>query len=241
MSSSRLLSALYLLSLSLLLQLALGANLVTYTCYGSGNFTPNGPYNQNLNNLLGILDYNTPLSGFAFSSLGQSQNIQSYGLALCRGDINTTACRACVDEATTKIQNLCQFKNEAAIWYDVCQVKYSNVNFLGVVSTRQWELLWNTANASNPDYFNGKVIELFSQLKGEALYSPKLYAAGTLEIGYSTTIYGLVQCTRDLSGDNCAKCIDVAVKIIEQDAYGKVGANFLGESCDVHYEIYPWF
>lgn len=228
MFSSRLLSALYLLSLSLLLQLALGANLVTYTCYGSGNFTPGGVYNQNLNNLLNILDSNTPLTGFAFSSLGQSQNIQSYGLALCRGDINTTACEACVDEATTEIQKLCQFNNEAAIWYDVCQVKYSNVDFLGVVSTGHWELIWNTANASNPVYFNKKVIELFSHLKGEAQDSPKLYAAGALEIENSMTIYGLVQCTGDLSGDNCAKCIDVAVKIIVQDSYAKIRSEFPG-------------
>lgn len=139
--------------------------------------------------------FSTPIPrwlGFAFSSLGKSQNIQSYGLALCRGDINTTACQACVDEATTEIQNLCQFNNEAAIWYDVCQVKYSNVDFLGVVSTGQWELIWNTANASNPVYFNKKVIELFSQLKGEAQDSPILYAAGALEIGNSMTIYGRV-------------------------------------------------
>ncbi|XP_058217519.1 cysteine-rich repeat secretory protein 38-like [Rhododendron vialii] len=240
MSSARLLSPLYLLSLSLLLQLAFGDNPISYTCYDSGNFTSNGPYNQNLENLLTVLDSKTPLTGFASGSLGQSQN-QTYGLALCRGDINSTACQACVDEATTEIQNVCQFKNEAIIWYDVCQVKYSNVDFLGVFNTtEQWRTLWNTAIASDPVYFNKMVIELFSQLEGEARDSPKLYATGALDIGNSTTIYGLAQCTRDLSGVNCAKCIEEATQIITTNTYARLGVRFFGESCNVHYEMYPW-
>ncbi|KAE9457798.1 hypothetical protein C3L33_10314, partial [Rhododendron williamsianum] len=114
MSSSRLLSPLYLLSFSLLLQLALATNPLWHFCSSSENFTSNSPYEMNLNKLMSYLYSTTPITGFGSGSLGLSQN-QAYGLVLCRGDVKMTDCQACVAEAETEIRKRCQFNKGAVI------------------------------------------------------------------------------------------------------------------------------
>lgn len=237
MSSSRFLSPLYLLSFSLLLQLAASYDMM-YRCEGT-NLPPNDPYNQSLNNLLSYLDSKTPLSGFGSGSLGQNVN-QVYGLALCRGDLNTTECQTCVDVASNEIEVFCPY-TIALIYYDECELKYSDTNFLGQVDNQHWSYFVGPANASDPVYFNEKVIALMNNLSVKAYASPKLYADGELGIGNSTNIYGLVQCTGDLSPTDCDSCLTQAIDWIPQYLYGKNGGKLVGGSCNVRFETYPFF
>ncbi|KAG5545497.1 hypothetical protein RHGRI_017856 [Rhododendron griersonianum] len=239
MSSSRLLSPLYLLSFSLLLQLALATNPLFHFCSSSENFTPNSPYEMNLNKLMSYLDYTTPKTGFGTGSLGLSQN-QAYGLALCRGDVKTTDCQACVAEAETEIRKRCQFNKGAIIWYDNCMLKYSNLEFFGKVDNKNKFYMWNLRNVSDPLYFNGKTKELLGKLAGEAYVNSKLFATGQMEIEKSKKLYGLVQCTRDLSSVDCKKCIDGAISELPSCCDGKEGGRVVGGSCNVRYEIYPF-
>ncbi|KAH7842135.1 hypothetical protein Vadar_001877 [Vaccinium darrowii] len=236
MSSSRLLSLFYLLSFSLFLKLALAQSPVAYQCSSPTTFSPNGNFSQNLNNLMNYLDAQTPLTGFGNGTVGQNLN-QVYGLALCRGDINTTDCQACVTEAINEVQNICPLKTEAFIWYNYCQFKYSNLNFLGQIDHTEWYYQKNPVNASNPVYFNAQVKDLFTNLESQAVASPKLYANGTLAIANSTTLYGLAQCTRDLSSTNCQSCIGIAIDIFQ---YGGEGGKIMGGSCNIRFEIYPF-
>lgn len=237
MSSSRLFSLLPLICFSLLLlQLTLATDPTVSSCSSSANFSANGPYNQNLNNLTSYLDAQTPLTGFGSGSIGLNQS-QVTGLALCRGDINSTDCQTCVDGAIIQVENICPFKEAGFVWYDYCQLKYSNLDFLGQIDLQLWFRLENTKNASNPVYFNGKVNELLTDLEGVAYTSPTLYASGKLGIGNSTTLYGFVQCTRDLSGANCKACIDFAIRVFP---YGKQGGKVISGSCNLRVEIYPF-
>ncbi|KAF7141882.1 hypothetical protein RHSIM_Rhsim06G0214400 [Rhododendron simsii] len=242
MSSSRsLLSPLFLLlSISLFLPLALAAiSPIDYSC-PSVNFAPNSTYSKNLNILLSYLDYETPLTGFSDGSVGSSPN-QTYGLALCRGDTNSSFCRACVDQASSDIQKLCPYKKEAVVWYEFCELKYSNLNFLGQIDNGDWFYQVNPNVSSNPTYFNQQAIVLLSKLEEEAIISPKLYADGELCIGNSTTIYGLVQCTRDLSCADCKSCLTEAINAVPHLVFGRVGAKVWGGSCNVRYEIYKFY
>ncbi|XP_058220177.1 cysteine-rich repeat secretory protein 38-like [Rhododendron vialii] len=237
MSSSRFLFPLYLiLSFALLLRLATSYETI-YQCSGT-NISANGLYSQNLNNLLTYLDSKTPLTGFGSGSLGLNQS-QAYGLALCRGDLNTTECKACVDTAIKEIQTICQF-TEAIIWYDYCQLRYSDLNFLGEIDEQIWFLFGEPTNVSNPVYFNEKVLELLVNLTNETYVSPKMYAEGTMGIGNSTTLYGMVQCTRDLSNTDCKSCLSEVINFIPQYLYGKQGGKGVGGSCNVRFEIFPF-
>ncbi|KAH7860617.1 hypothetical protein Vadar_015597 [Vaccinium darrowii] len=239
MSSSRLLSPLLLLSFSLLLQLALATPPLFHICSSSENFTLNSPYDTNLNKLMSYLYSKTPITGFGSGSLGVSPN-KAYGLALCRGDVQRTDCQACVAEAETEIKKRCQYNKGAIIWYDYCLLKYSNVDFFGNIDDQNKFALYNVQNVSDPVYFNKKTKELLGNLAEEAYVSSKMYSAGEMMIGESKKLYGLVQCTRDLSSVDCKKCIDGAIDKLPSCCDGKQGGRVVGGSCNVRYEIYPF-
>ncbi|KAF7116592.1 hypothetical protein RHSIM_RhsimUnG0023600 [Rhododendron simsii] len=239
MSSSHFTSPLYLLSLTLLLQIAIGTNPLFHFCSSSGNFAANGPYEANLNTLMSYLYLTAPLTGFASGSVGQSYN-QANGLALCRGDVNTTDCRSCLAEAGSEIRTLCPYNEAAIIWYDECELKYSNLDFFGKIDNENKFYMWNLKNVSDPIYFNENTKELLRKLAEEAYGSPKMYASGELKIGEDEKLYGLVQCTRDLSSIDCKKCIDEAISELPSCCDGKEGGRVMGGSCNARYEIYPF-
>ncbi|KAJ6908480.1 hypothetical protein NC651_018784 [Populus alba x Populus x berolinensis] len=70
--------------------------------------------------------------------------------------------------------------------------------------------------------------------------TPKLYATGGMELGGSTKLYGLVQCTRDLSSAVCKKCLDGIIGELPSCCDGKEGGRVVSGSCNFRYEIYPF-
>lgn len=54
-------------------------------------------------------------------------------------------------------------------------------------------------------------------------------------------IYGLVQCTPDISPVDCNTCLHVSVVDILSLFDGKQGGRVLRPSCNVRYEIYPFY
>jgi hypothetical protein len=127
--------SIYMLTFALLLQTIYGASPLFHFCSSSENFTTNDPYDSNLRKLLGNLYYQTPPQGFALGSVGQDP-YKTYGLALCRGDVEATDCRTCVNEATAEIHKRCPYNKGAIIWYDNCLLKYVNTDFLGKIDNK---------------------------------------------------------------------------------------------------------
>ena len=126
------------------------------------------------------------------------------------------------------------------IRYDNCLLKYSNLHFFGKIDYQNRFYMWNLRNVSNPVWFNQKTKNLLSQLSEEAYVAPKMYATGELELGESEKLYGLVQCTRDLSTVDCKKCLDGAISELPNCCDGKEGGRVVGGSCNFRYEIYPF-
>ena len=119
MSSSTFNFSLYLLSLILIAQIALGAKAAKplfHFCSNLDNFTTNGPYETNLNKLVGNLYLKAPLTGFGSGSVGPRHD-QANGLALCRGDVKFADCQACVAEAGAEVRKRCPNNKRAVIWY----------------------------------------------------------------------------------------------------------------------------
>jgi hypothetical protein len=229
----------YLLTFALLLQTIYGASPLFHFCSSSANFTTNDPYDSNLGKLLGNLYYRTPPQGFALGSVGRDR-YKTYGLALCRGDVKATDCRTCVNEATREIHKRCPYNKGAIIWYDNCLLKYVNTDFFGKIDNQNKFYLWNWRDVSEPTTFNQKTRELLSLLAKEASATPKLYAVGEAELEESRKLYGLAQCTRDLSTRNCFKCLDGIIGELPRCCDGKEGGRVVGGSCNIRYEIYPF-
>ncbi|KAF8043205.1 hypothetical protein BT93_A1524 [Corymbia citriodora subsp. variegata] len=224
---------------ALLIQAALGADPLFHFCSTSENFTASSPYESNLSKLTSFLYTMTPASGFGLGSIGQYQD-QVYGLALCRGDTSPSDCKACVADAGAEIRRLCPRNKGAIIWYDNCMFKYLDTNFFGQIDNTNKFYMWNLNNVSDPEVFNSKVRGLLTGLIDEAYTVPKLYATGEMGLEDKTKLYGLVQCTRDLTAAKCKECLEGAIGELPSCCNGKEGGRVVGGSCNFRYEIYPF-
>ncbi|TYJ13655.1 hypothetical protein E1A91_A10G065400v1 [Gossypium mustelinum] len=208
MSCSRITSSVYLLTLASLLQTAFGAEPLFRTCSNTGNFSAGSPYEANLKQLTEYLSNQAPPSWFGLRSIGQNPN-QAYGLALCRGDVRSADCKTCVVEAGNEIRKRCPYKKGAIIWYDYCLLKHSNMEFFGKIDNQIAIYLWNPNNAS-----------------------------GEMEVYGAVKIYGLTQCTQDLSSSDCKKCLDGIIEQLPRCCDKKEGGRVIGPSCNFRFERY---
>lgn len=239
MAYSKITLSLNILTIALLFQVTIGVNPVLHFCSSSKNFTSTSPFKRNLNRLLNDLAVKTPPSGFSLSPVGQTNGRSAlFGLANCRGDINKEECAACVADAATDIRQLCPNNREGLIWFDTCFLKYSDFHFFGQIDVNHDLLLPSVGNSS--ESFFHSVTTLLSKLSQEASLAPKLFAAGETNLESSGKLFGLVECTRDLSSVDCKNCIDATIAVLPEANVGS-GGRILGGSCNIRYELFPFF
>ncbi|XP_060211467.1 cysteine-rich repeat secretory protein 38-like [Lycium barbarum] len=240
MASSKLISCLLFLStIAILVHVVISAGPLYHFCSKSGNFTADSYYAQNLKNILADLNSKTPPTGFSTSSMGKKPD-RSHGLSLCRGDVSSEDCKSCVLDASQELVKRCPYDKEAIIWYDNCLLKYSDDCFRGEIDNRYKFYMWNRAVVSNPEYFNSKTKELLGSLVDEAYWVQNMYATGEMKIGENEKLYGLVECTRDLSNEECKKCLEGIISELPRCCAGKRGGRVVGGSCHFIYEMYPF-
>ncbi|GKB23616.1 cysteine-rich receptor-like protein kinase 8 [Tanacetum coccineum] len=218
-------------------------NFTHHSCVNSANFTTNSVYQRNLVNALSSLTSDTSIRyGFYNRSVGQNPD-QANAIGLCRGDVQPDECRRCINEAITRLRQICPNQKGAIGWYERCMLKYSNATILGVLDTsmdKQWSLP-NGENASNVAQFNQGLDPLLDQLRDDASRGGSLrkYASNrtVTDLGF-TTLYGLMQCTPDLSETDCYSCLGGAIREIASCCDSKRGARFYYPSCNIRYEEY---
>ncbi|XP_052179037.1 cysteine-rich repeat secretory protein 38-like isoform X3 [Diospyros lotus] len=220
----------------------LSASSLFHVCFDKNSISPG--YDFSLSKLASLLQANVPPTGFGVGSVGQALT-RANGLALCRGDASKSDCTTCIVEASKKIRVFCPSSKGAIVWYDTCLYKYSNEAFFGQIDNKHKFYLFNTDDAEEPD-FNEKTKNLLTRLVNKAYTSPVLYATGEQELGasepiyFNWVVYGLVQCTRDLSGNDCKKCLEAIVSEFPDCCEGKQGGRIVGGSCNFRYEVYPF-
>ncbi|RLM84942.1 putative receptor-like protein kinase [Panicum miliaceum] len=235
-----------LASLSLLAPPA-AAQTPWQVCGNSGNYTANSTYQRNLARLAAALPRNASASPalFAKGSVGSVPDI-AYALALCRGDgANATACSACVATAFQDAQQLCAFGKDATVYYDACYLRFSNRNFLDDTASNDNELIVMKAqNVSSPVEAFDAAVRVLLNATGDyaAANSTRLFATGEEAFAAANaTIYGLAQCTPDMSPADCRSCLGDGFGLIPQYLSGRRGGRVLGVRCNFRYEVYPFF
>ncbi|KAL8160070.1 hypothetical protein V2J09_001607 [Rumex salicifolius] len=209
MSSSKLIFSLSLIFFLHLHTTSSSTDLLFHNCSTSiGN-----NFNSSTSRLLKLLtSKQTALSttGFAIATVGPKSPDPAYGLALCRGDVPSSDCLSCVTNATRD-----------------CLLKYSNSNYFGKIDKENRFYMWNVNSARNPSLLNDKARELLEELAEEAVNGGdyRMFAAGEMELNS----FGLVQCTRDLTKDDCKKCLDEVIRELPSCCDGeKVGELLVG-------------
>ncbi|KAJ4801488.1 cysteine-rich RECEPTOR-like kinase [Rhynchospora pubera] len=188
-----------------LLNTPTNSQLIFNFCETSSNYTTNSTYETNLNNLFNSLTKNTSKTGFSTSTEGEPP-YQVFGLAICRGDMNDNFCNGCVTMASRYFTQICPYNKGAIAWYDRCIVRYSNHNFFSQLDDGiPEENICLDQSASDPYQFKQKIVTMMESLAHIAAFNRSVHMFAT---GAGTGLYGLVQCTRDLSGDQCYNCLN---------------------------------
>nr|CAD1841127.1 unnamed protein product [Ananas comosus var. bracteatus] len=141
-------------------------------------------------------------SGFYNTTVGPSGADQVYGLALCRGDVSSADCNTCLTTAAQDAVVKCPHGMSNTMWYDGCMLRYSNQSFFGVADSAFRISIIVMQNVTDPQLFDDQLGQLMNNLATKAvngLGRPPLFAVGEVNFTSFNSIYGLAQCTRDLS------------------------------------------
>ncbi|CAI8606392.1 unnamed protein product [Vicia faba] len=214
-----------------------------YICDQSNNkanYTTNSTYHKNLNTLLTTLTSNTDINyGFYNFSFGEN-NDKVYSIGLCRGDLLPSDCRTCLNGSRENLTTVCPNQREAIFWSENerCMLRYSNRLILGVMEDAPYFFSNNLNDSSDVVLSNEVVTSLLNDLTSRAVKGDSRikYAAGSLPGPTPEVIYGLVQCTPDLSQTECNSCLSENLQQIPSCCNGKIGGRVVRPSCNMRFE-----
>eukprot|EP00257_Ricinus_communis_P025564 XP_025012978.1 uncharacterized protein LOC8267391 isoform X3 [Ricinus communis] len=197
---------------------------------------------NNLKNLLLSLPSNASGLKVFDSSIGNNTD-KVYSQYMCLNYVTSDKCSSCIQTASEDIKQSCANSAEAIVWEEVCQLRYSNQSFLGHLDVSGNQFYDNEKNISNPDQFRSLVNQTVSGLIKKAAFnnSVNMYATGEAAFTSTEKLYALVQCTTDLSSDDCSTCLQVALANLSSCCYFSRGARLLSRSCYLRYELYAFY
>ncbi|CAL5410925.1 unnamed protein product [Camellia sinensis] len=241
------LSAMIFLMLSLFLLCdSVSADPKSISCDSSPtNYTPNSRFGNNLKILLESLSSNTPLNqGFNSTAIGNNTD-QVYGQALCRGDVTPEVCRDCIKNASQEIMTVCPTQN-AIIWHEFCQVRYAHLPFFSLMMV--YNGLYPDSNKQEKNISDRvsfiKVLKDFmNKLSDEATLNPSnpMFVTGKTKFSRNESIYGLVQCTRDISHSDCRDCLNFEIGDLEGCCSYRQGSTIFSRNCNMRFQLYQFY
>ncbi|KAH0448308.1 hypothetical protein IEQ34_022108 [Dendrobium chrysotoxum] len=209
-------------------------------------FTSNSTYSSNLNLLFSTLYTNASATGFATFTTGSVPD-RTYGLTFCRGDIDIANCSSCISTAISDIEKVCPNNTKGVVWYDFCQLYYSNDDILSnpdVNNSYQYILVNSKSVSANQLLkFEIQTIALMENVSDLVTSNKsRLFATGETAFTAGNIIYGLMQCALDLSASYCRSCLQVLVGTIDlDDRKGRIGRRAMGLWCNMRYELYKFY
>ncbi|KAF8017697.1 hypothetical protein BT93_H2786 [Corymbia citriodora subsp. variegata] len=213
-----------------------------HDCPNTALFTPNSTYQSNLDTLIASLSSAAASStnGFFNATTGQNPPDQAYGLFLCRGDLDTPTCSRCVAAGKKGILERCPNQRVSTIWYDQCMLRYSNWSIFSATERSPNQVLYNIENVSDPNPFEQLLGETLNDVATRASAGGSGMKAAVAEVNVTSSqkLYALAQCTPDLTASDCVKCLQFGITNLPR---GKQGGRVLTPSCNVRYQLYPFY
>ncbi|WCJ20326.1 cysteine-rich RLK (RECEPTOR-like protein kinase) 29 [Euphorbia peplus] len=199
-----------------------------------GNYTSDSVYKTNLDTLLSSLESKSQTkSGFYSLSVGQFPD-QVHALALCRGDVGLEDCQSCVRNSTRKVLAVCPNQKDAFGIYDFCSIRYSNGEIYGVEETNPTFFITGLVNATYVEEFTKAQQILLNRLRGITTSgdSNRKFATGNESAAFES-VFALMQCSPDLSGQKCDECLAQTIIGIADCCSGKFAGSVIKPSCEV--------
>ncbi|XP_077234524.1 plasmodesmata-located protein 7 [Tasmannia lanceolata] len=195
-------------------------------------FSPNSPFQTNLNSLLTSLVNSATISSYNNLTVTGSDPTSSVsGLFQCRGDLSPSDCAECVRNSVSQLGILCLDSAGGTLQLQGCLVKYDNNTFLGVEDKTQVMKKCDPNSGYGSDLLSRRDEVLAGLGSGSGLF----------RVGESAYVHGMAQCVGDLSSGECSDCLSDAIeKLRDQCGTAVSGEVYLGK-CYARYssgEVY---
>ncbi|GKD71921.1 cysteine-rich receptor-like protein kinase 26 [Tanacetum coccineum] len=213
--------------------------LYSYRCGNPdnlSNYTENSTFKTNLDTTLS--NFSATNNGFGFYNLSTGQGIDKVNaLGLCRGDINPDLCQSCLNDSIIKVRKVCPNSIYVVGWYDDCSLTYSNDTLLGNNEIDILSYWKGSQTTKNLDKFNDDLRLLLEKLKADAATGGALrkFASGNTTGPDFLTIYAIMQCSPDLSKQDCISCLDNIMKYIPRQLNGSIRGRVHDPMCNFRY------
>ncbi|KAF3506466.1 hypothetical protein F2Q69_00002741 [Brassica cretica] len=220
-------------------------------CYGS--LASNSSYAQNRLGLFSTLASNVVTNGgFYNASLGQYPN-KVYVLGLCARGYEQKDCSSCVEKMTLETQTNCGSFMDSFIWgSDVgdrvfCLVRSSNHSFgnlelsppvIGASLNHFAQSINMTLFMQQWEYTVNKTLEAATKADTSSVH--KYYSAVHAEFTEFQNVYMMMQCTPDITSQDCKQCLGDSVKYFREQFRGKTGGMASFPSCLFRGDLYPF-
>ena len=211
-------------------------------CSNNSSYSANSPFQNNLQILMSFLRSNASVSKLYNTSTGNELD-RIYAQYMCLNYVTHDECSTCIKVASQTITRLCPGDKEAVVWEELCQLRYSSQNFLAHLNVSGNIPQYNKKDVKNPVQFRSVVNETLDSLIKQAASnaSANMYATTEVPFNGTYTLYALVQCSTDLSPDDCNTCLRVALANIWNCCYASRGVRVLSRSCYLRYELYAFY
>ncbi|XP_024014973.1 LOW QUALITY PROTEIN: putative cysteine-rich repeat secretory protein 17 [Eutrema salsugineum] len=233
----------FLLNIPSVFSLNMTNAYLQHKCFVSqGKYKPGSEYEKDLIDIIDSLPLTSNFTrGFEMSSSGEGPNYVSV-THQCRGDSYGAKCRSCYSTTISELRRRCPRYKGGIIWYDQCLLVISAVNYFGKIDYDNNFCISNAKKFSVGHYSNvpwGIFIDNLTTIAISEKNPTELYAAGERKIGRDK-VYGMVQCTQDLSSKGCLECVTSNSVNFQKCMFYKRGARVIGRSCNIRYEFYPF-
>lgn len=198
------------------------------------------------NNVITLFsDFNRQSSstGFYNNSIGDIPD-RVYGYFMCRGDISNEICNNCIINGTKMATDFdCDYVDRD-FESELCIFRYSDHNMYGLLEinlTSTFDYL--DLKFSNYQRFNRSLTATSEAVIDEAAFGSANNGSSSSRLGFATkegivssneTIYALAQCTPDIVGVNCSRCLRSAFNRIKGRAPAAVST--MAHKCHLRFD-----
>ncbi|GJN35460.1 hypothetical protein PR202_gb24240 [Eleusine coracana subsp. coracana] len=214
------------------------------SCSRTNNYTPSSQYKKNLDELLAALPVEAGANGWFYKGIAGAGADQVFGLIMCFADSSGSRCQDCLRRASAGItSSVCPGSRNVSALYDACVLRYADASFFSVANT---DVVWNVSVTGGSSLIYSSVdmlawSGLMNRLAQRAADSPLLLADGSAPFTSSAEdMYGLAQCTRDLTPGQCESCLNRYADLLplpDRFPTKTSGSAIKGYSCYVRYNI----
>ncbi|KAG7546482.1 Protein kinase domain [Arabidopsis suecica] len=217
----------------------------------TGTFIPNSPYDKNRGLILSTLASNvTAHEGYFIGSTGISPD-QVFTMGMCAPGSERDVCSLCIRTTSESLLQSCPNQADAFFWSGeetLCLVRYSNRPFSGLLVMDPLGAIFNTGelNTNQTEFdivwnnLTSSMIAGITSFSSGAHNSSKYYSDDIALVPDFKNISALMQCTPDVSSEDCNTCLRKNVVDYDNCCRGHQGGVLSRPNCFFRWEVYPF-